>query len=133
MFLNFKECWTCTTFRYNPWKFRCNTVKFCEDFNKFTQQLPAYFFLKVIIFIFENRTFKFNVKLPSSSYFLNILKYEQVIKVKLLNRWNLKSVSCIKLNDVIQLTLFKFPNILLKKSIRIIFGCIKSMNIIIIY
>jgi len=63
-----------------------NTVKFCEDFNKFTQQLPAYFFLKVIIFIFENRTFKFNVKLPSSSYFLNILKYEQVIKVKLLNR-----------------------------------------------
>lgn len=33
-----------------------NTNTFCTAFNLFTKQLPAYFSLKVTIYIFENRT-----------------------------------------------------------------------------
>lgn len=110
-----------------------STIKFCEEFNNFTKNLPSYFYLKVKIIIYENRTFSFNIEIPSTSYFLNLLKFEKIIKIKSLNKINLKSVFCIKLKDLIKLTLFKFPKLDLKYTIFMIIGCIKSLSIIIIY
>jgi len=58
-----------------------NTVKFCEEFNKETENLPKYFLVKVEIYILDNRTFKFKTKLPTVCFFLNLLKFERILKI----------------------------------------------------
>jgi len=97
-----------------------NTIKFCEEFNIFTKNLPVYFLLKVTIYIFDNRTFKFNIQGPSTGFILNLLKFEKKIKVKVHNRIHDKILICINLKDLVQLALFKFSNVDLHKSIVLI-------------
>jgi len=63
-----------------------NTVKFCEEFNNFTKNLPNYFLLKVIIYILDNRSFKFKILFPTTTFILNILKFEKTIKIKIFDR-----------------------------------------------
>lgn len=97
-----------------------NTIKFCDEFNIFTKNLPNYFLVKVIIYILDNRSFKFEVLFPSTTFILNILKFEKTLKVKFFDRLHDKVVTCILLKDLIQLALFKFPKQLLVKSLPII-------------
>lgn len=97
-----------------------NTLKFCEEFNNITKNLPNYFLVKTNIFIYENRSFKFSINMPSTGFFLNLLKFEKTIKIRMHDRFNDKIIHCIKLSDVIQLALLKFPNIKLEKSVSII-------------
>lgn len=58
-----------------------NSAKFCKEFNEFTKFLPNYFVLKVRIFIFENRSYSFFIKAPSSSFILSSLKIEKSVKI----------------------------------------------------
>lgn len=58
-----------------------NTAKFCKDFNEFTKELPPYFVVCVRIFIYENRTFSFVVMAPSTTYILNIIKFQKSVQV----------------------------------------------------
>ena len=109
-----------------------NTVKFCEEFNNMTKNLSTYFLLKTIIYIYENRSFKFSIDMPSTGFFLNLLKFEKTIKIRIHDRFHDKVINCIKLTDVIKLALFKFPKLNLEKSIPIIWGSIKSMNLIVV-
>ena len=44
-----------------------NTIKFCDEFNNYTKELPNYFLLKVYIIIFENKTFKFFINCSYSN------------------------------------------------------------------
>ncbi len=97
-----------------------NTVKFCEEFNNFTKNLPNYFLVKVIIYILDNRSFKFKINFPSTTFILNILKFEKTLKIKVFDRLHDKVVTCILLKDLIQLALFKFPKQSLVKSLPII-------------
>ena len=60
--------------------FGLNTSQFCIEFNKFTQELEPFFYLKVRIVVFENRTFAFSVSLASLGYYLRFLSYEKPIK-----------------------------------------------------
>jgi large subunit ribosomal protein L11 len=97
-----------------------NTLKFCEEFNNITSKLPSYFFVKVIIYIYENRSFSFKINIPSLGYFLNLLKFEKKIKVKYFDRYHDKNIMCIKLKDLIQIAIFKFPKIKLTQSILLV-------------
>lgn len=97
-----------------------NTIKFCEEFNNFSKNLPTYFLLKVIIYVLDNRSFKFNIFFPSTSFILNLLKFEKIIKVRVFDRVHDQSITCILLKDIIQLALFKFSKIDLNKSIFLI-------------
>jgi large subunit ribosomal protein L11 len=63
-----------------------NTVKFCEEFNLFTKELPSYIQLKVVINIYENRTYSFMVIGLSTGFILNILKFENKIKILVYQR-----------------------------------------------
>lgn len=109
-----------------------NTVKFCEEFNIFTKELPTYLQLSVIISIFDNRSFTFIVKGPTTGFLLNLLKFEKKIIVKVFDRFHEKIIICILLKDIIQIALFKFPKVDLKKSIPLILGSVKSMGLIIV-
>lgn len=97
-----------------------NTIKFCEEFNLFTKSLPIYFLVKVIIYVFENRSFNFKVLCPSTGFFLNLLKFERTIRIRLFNKYDEKVINCITLKNIIQLALYKFPQINLYKSIFLI-------------
>lgn len=93
-----------------------NTVKFCKDFNEFTADLPVYFFLKVIVYIYEDKTYFFFVDLPTTGYIISLLKFERKVRVNGIE----VSQSCISLKSVVQLALLKFPGVELKKSIPVI-------------
>lgn len=109
-----------------------NTIKFCDEFNLFTKNIPNYFILKVIIYIYENRLFKFLIKSPSTCYLLNLLKFEKKIKILVHNRMHEKLIYCIKLKDLIQIAIFKLNGLNIIKSILIVWGSAKSIGLIII-
>jgi large subunit ribosomal protein L11 len=106
-----------------------NTVKFCDEFNKFTVKLPNFLVVKVKININDNKTFSFNLLSLSITYLLKILKYKKIIKVSVFDRIYEKEIMCINLKDILVLCLFKFPKKDLKESFNIFNGIIKSMNL----
>lgn len=109
-----------------------NTIKFCDEFNKFTKTLPSYLIVKVQININENKSFTFSIISISITYILKLLKFKTTIKVRLNDRFVEQDLMCIKLKDILILSLYKFPNKDLMESFNIIFGIIKSMNLFII-
>lgn len=103
-----------------------NAVKFVKDFNDFTKELPSYFFLKVHIYILEDRSYKFSVFLPTTGYILSFIK-------KFHFSDKIKKQPLVSLKDVIQLCLLKFPSFPLQKSFPIILGTLKTCNLFIIF
>jgi ribosomal protein L11 len=87
-----------------------NTIKFCDEFNNYTKELPNYFLLKVFIIIFENKTFKFLINKPATSHLMNLLKFDKKIKIIVKNYLHEKIINCIKLRDIIKIAKFKYPN-----------------------
>lgn len=110
-----------------------NASKFTQDFNNFTKDLPIFFFVKVLINIYENRTFNFLVTGFSITFAFKRLKFEKTIKVLQFDRFYEHKILCINFKDVILLALYKFNNMDIKKVIVIVLGILKSMNLIIIF
>jgi large subunit ribosomal protein L11 len=102
------------------------TVKFCKDFNDFTKELPIYFLLKVKILIAENKSFIFNIELPSIGFIISLLKKEEKVKKK---DGTIFFFYYINFEDLIKLAKFKFPHFDLKRSISIIKGNLHSSKI----
>jgi ribosomal protein L11 len=109
-----------------------NTVKFCEEFNKFTIGLPTYIVVKVIININENRTFSFTVDGFSIPFALKILKFKKN-SIVFKNHMIFKDHMCIRLSDILNLCMYKFPYKPLQESFFILYGIIRSMKLIIVY
>ena len=108
-----------------------NTVNFCTMFNNYTSLLPDYFLLRVDIKIFDNRSFSFNVGLPSVGFILSLLRFERIIKVEINRKLKDKLILCIKLYDVLKLIKFKF-GIVDYNTISVMKGSIKAMNLVIV-
>ena len=72
------------------------------------------------------------INLSSISHFLNLLKFEKIIKINVLDRIHDKLINCVKLYSILELAKSKFPYYNLKKSFFIIYGTIKSMNLTIV-
>jgi large subunit ribosomal protein L11 len=108
-----------------------NTVKFCEEFNKYTNKLPSYFVIKTSILIYENRSFSFQIDSFSITYAIKLLKFSKTIKILHFDRYNDKIINCIYLKDLLHLLVFKFPKEDLKKSFLIILGVLRSMKILV--
>jgi ribosomal protein L11 len=101
-----------------------NAIKFAKDFNEFTIDLPNYFKVNVNIIIFKNNNYKFIVKIPNIGYILSLLRKEAEYK-------NYGKYYYFNLSDLLKLSLLKFPNISLKRSIKIVLGTVKSANTIV--
>lgn len=108
-----------------------NTVKFCDEFNKFTKNLPSYLIVKVKININDNKSFNFSIISISITYLLNLLKFKNTIKAFLNGILVESEVFFIKLKDILILALFKFPNKDITESFNILLGITKSMDILI--
>lgn len=101
-----------------------NAIKFAKDFNEYTIDLPNYFKLNVQIFIYRNNTYKFTTRMPDVGYILFLLRKEQ-------DFWwygTYRKYYYFNFSDLLKLALLKFPNISLKKSLKIILGSVKSAN-----
>lgn len=129
-----KNVYACTTFRIwtTYWySFRyvgLNAVKFCKEFNDFTKDLPSYFVLKVTLKILEDRSFTFTVAAPSTGFLLNLLKFDRIFLVS----GHKVTKSCLSLKSLVQLSIFKFSKLSLKKAVYTVCGTLNSANIIVI-
>jgi len=105
-----------------------NAIKFAKDFNEYTANLPNYFKVNVKIYIYRNNNYKFIIKIPNIGYILSLLKNESEYLSS--GGYNVK-YNYINLSDLLKLSLLKFPNISLERSIKIVLGSVKSANIIV--
>jgi ribosomal protein L11 len=101
-----------------------NAIKFAKEFNEFTIDLPNYFKVNVNIIIYRNNNYKFLVKMSNIGYILSLLRKEAEYKTSV---YNVKYYY-LNLSDLLKLSLLKFPNISLKRSIKIVLGTVKSAN-----
>lgn len=105
-----------------------NTIKFCKEFNDYTQDLPNYFLLKVNITVSENKTFIFTVSLPSVGFLIYLLKKEEILVDSSGTPY---SIYYILLEDFLKLCKFILPKYRLEDSSKILKGTLLSSNIII--
>lgn len=50
-----------------------NAVNFCKDFNTATAALPSFYFVRVSISVYSNRTYSFEILPPSVTSLLNLM------------------------------------------------------------
>src|ERR1043165_108419 len=105
-----------------------NTIKFCKEFNEYTQDLPNYFLFKDNITVNENKSFIFSVGLPSIGFLISLLKKEEILMDSSGTNY---SIYYIILEDFLKLCKFIFPNYRLEDSSKIVKGTLLSSNIII--
>lgn len=101
-----------------------NTVKFCQDFNEYTKDLPNYYLLPVVIDVYRNNLYKFTVGIPHLSSLINLLKFERTVKI--LGKDIVEE--CISSVELLKLAKFKFPDLPLEKAFRIVCGTVVSFN-----
>lgn len=107
-----------------------NSIKFCKEFNEFTQELPSYITLGVSITVMENRSYSFEViSGPSIGQLAALLRYEG----RLLERNQLVLRHCISLKSVIQLALYRFPQQPLRMSLPTVIASMNASSLTIIY
>jgi large subunit ribosomal protein L11 len=99
-----------------------NAVKFCNEFNEFTKELPSYFLLKVKILILEDRSYNFFIFPPTTGFIMMFVKTRK----KLESGFNKTGINIISLKNVIQLAKYKFPKMNLRYSLPIILGSVNS-------
>jgi ribosomal protein L11 len=107
-----------------------NSIKFCQQFNEVTSDLPNYLVVLTVIEILENNSFKFYIKAPTIGYIISLLRQARRLAVaENDDLWR----SCIQLSDVIKLALFKFPDYPIDRALKVVFGCFYSSKLRIIY
>jgi hypothetical protein len=94
-----------------------NAIKFAKDFNEYTIEIPNFYKVNVIIYIFRNNSYNFIVKFPSIGALLGLLRKD-----------NYYGGYFFQFSDLLKLALLKFPKIPLKSSIKIVIGSAQSCN-----
>lgn len=107
-----------------------NSIKFCKEFNEFTQDLPSYIVLGVSITVMENRSYSFEVTSgPSIGHLVGLLRYE----ARLLERNQPVLRRCISLRSVVQLARYRFPQLPLQMSLPTVVAAMNASSLTIIY
>lgn len=102
-----------------------NSIKFCKEFNEFTADLPNYITLGVSVTVLLNRTYSFKIiSGPTMGQLFFLLKQR---KERVSRKFT------ISLKTLVQLTIYKFPNIPLKYTIPVVMGMIKAANMSVYY
>ena len=107
-----------------------NSIKFCKEFNEFTQDLPSYITLAVSVTVMENRSYAFEIiGGPSIGQLVSLLRYE----AWLLEGKQLVFRNCISLRSVVQLALYRFPKLPLPMSLPMVVATMNASSLTITY
>lgn len=95
-----------------------NAIKFCKEFNEFTQELPSYFYLRVFISIFEDKSFSIRVAAPTIGFILSLARYDKTSKL------HGKDITehCVSLKTIVEIARFKLPQEDITKAVPIVLG-----------
>jgi ribosomal protein L11 len=107
-----------------------NSIKFCQQFNEITSDLPNYLVVLTVIEILENNSFIFSIRPPTIGFIISLLRLARNL---LVYEGSALGYNRIQLSDVVKLTLFKFPEYPIDKALKVVFGCIYSSYLDIIY
>jgi ribosomal protein L11 len=81
-----------------------NTVSFVDDLNDYTEDLPDYFLLKVDIFIFEDKTYEFEVNIPTVSALIRLCSFNKALLIKGSGGYISQNYRVVKLIDLVYIS-----------------------------
>lgn len=111
--------------------FGITTVKFVKEFNEFTNDLPDYFLLEIVIYVYNDRTYSFIVKEPNLSLFLKLASFDKNFLVKGSGGYRPQKYRVIKLNDIITIAFLKF-NVCDNRTLKLVFSTAFSLGFYVI-
>jgi large subunit ribosomal protein L11 len=111
--------------------FGINSVKLCKDFNEFSKELPIYFVLEVIIIIYNDKTYIFEIKQPTTSLLLKLVAKQHSIFIKGSGGLKVKKIKVVSTRDIYLISQFKF-NSIEDNYLRMVYGTLVSMQLYVI-
>lgn len=102
-----------------------NSTNFCKEFNVYTEDLPNFLTLSVTVNVFNNKTFKFIINELPLGKLINLFKIDKITEIQ--GKELIESSIASKV--LVQLALFKFPELTLSQAMPIVLGTVKSANI----
>lgn len=114
-----------------------NTIQFCNEFNEATMDFDSFFattpddqdlgfVLAVEIYIYEDRSYKFVLGKPDTSFLLRLLANVSVGAPVFV-------VGTLPVKEMVLLAQFKFPALALPSACRMVKGTARSIGIKVIY
>ena len=107
--------------------FGINTKKFCEELSELTIYFPNFFFLEVVIILYSDKSYSFFLREPSVSLLLKLVSFKKEIKIKTSGGIKLRSITCVKLDDIYNISYFKFSNYS-NSTLRSVYGTLTSLD-----
>jgi ribosomal protein L11 len=111
--------------------FGINTVKFVNDFNDYTKDLPDYFLLVVNVTIYTDKTYWFDVSEPTVSLLLRLVSIEKDFLVKGSGGYISNSFKVICVHDIVLISFFKF-GFFNEHSLKTILAIVNSMDLYVV-
>jgi len=108
-----------------------NTTKFVKEFNEYTKDLPDYFLLVIVINVYNDKTYSFNIMEPSVSSLLRWVCFEQDFLVKGSGGYRPFKFKVVSVKDIIMISFFKF-GICNENTLKLIYGTITAMDVFIV-
>jgi len=108
-----------------------NSMKLCKDFNDFSKDLQKYFLLEVVITIYTDKTYEFDIKQPTTSFLLKLVSKPHEIFIKGSGGLKSKKIKVVSINDIYLISQFKF-NSIDDQYLRMIYGTLVSMQLYVI-
>ena len=108
-----------------------NTVKFCKELNDYTKDLPFFFLLEVIVYVYADKTYSFIISEPTVALLLRLVSFKKEIEVNISGGLKIKFVDVVKLEDLYLISFFKF-NDCSEITLRFVYGTMTSLNLYVI-
>lgn len=83
-------------------QYRLNLIEFCKDFNEQTSSFNDSILLPITISVFRDGEFEYNIKLPTTSFFLKQI-LEKEILCKQLNSFYIGVITVTQLYELIHI------------------------------
>lgn len=114
-------------------QYRLNLMEFCKDFNDQTNLFNDFIVLPVSIIIFQEGEFEYNIKLPTTTFFLKKILEKEIFS-KRSNSFYIGVVTIAQLYEIIHIKWLGYTNTLIKNDrISILIGSALSSGVYCIY
>jgi len=111
--------------------FGINTVKFVNDFNDYTKELPDYFLLVIHVVIYTDKTYSFDIAEPTVALLLRLVCVEKDFLVKGSGGYISNKYKAVCVDDLILISVFKF-GFFNECTLKTILAILNSMDLYVV-